>query len=443
MSRIHAAATAAATALAASLAAAAPAPPPVDASTLRGKHVMGYQGWFSGPGDGARNGWGHWFRDDKPDAEHASFDLWPDVSELDADEVFPTALTLPNGKPAMLYSPFKEKTVVRHFEWMQKYNIDGVVLQRFSCEVGGSFREFRDQVTRHVRAGAEKYGRIFCIMYDISGQDPSSLVERLKSDWMHLVDDLKVTESSRYVKHRGKPVACIWGFGFNDRPGTPEQARELIAWFKTKADPKYRVTLLGGVPTAWRSLGADPPFDSQRDPAWAPVYRSFDVINPWGVGRCADEPSADVLRDRHYVPDMKECRTFGADYMPVVFPGFSWHNLKAKDPEFKSQPPLNQIPRRGGAFYWRQVYNVVKSDCTMLFSAMFDEADEGTAMWKTAPTKAELPAQGAFVPLDIDGYALPGDWYLRLAGEATKALRGQVKVSPKMPLPLPAGPRKK
>ena len=35
---------------------------------------------------------------------------------------------------------------------------------------------------------------------------------------------------------------------------------------------------------------------------------------------------------------------------------------------------------------------------------MFDEVDEGTAMYKCAPTAAQLPAQGTFVPLNIDGY---------------------------------------
>lgn len=33
----------------------------------------------------------------------------------------------------------------------------------------------------------------------------------------------------------------------------------------------------------------------------------------------------------------------GKDYMPVLFPGFSWHNMK-KD------APQNMIPRLGGTF---------------------------------------------------------------------------------------------
>ena len=115
----------------------------------------------------------------------------------------------------------------------------------------------------------------------------------------------------------------------------------------------------------------------------------------------------------------------------MIFPGFSWHNLKG-DPS-----PLNQIPRNGGAFYWRQVYNSISAGCTMIYGAMFDEVDEGTAMFKLAPTPNELPVEGTFVPLNIDGQALSSDWYLRLAGEATKMLRGQIPLSSQMPITPP------
>ncbi|MCC6820920.1 MAG: hypothetical protein IT579_09340, partial [Verrucomicrobia subdivision 3 bacterium] len=87
------------------------------------------------------------------------------------------------------------------------------------------------------------------------------------------------------------------------------------------------------------------------------------------------------------------------------------------------------IPRNAGHFYWRQAYNAVSAGCTMVYGAMFDEMDEGTAMFKLAPTPAELPAQGTFVPLNIDGTNLPSDWYLRLAGAATKMIRGDSAVT--------------
>lgn len=55
-------------------------------------------------------------------------------------------------------------------------------------------------------------------------------------------------------------------------------------------------------------------------------------------------------------------------------------------------------------------------------------------MSKTAPTKAEMPGQGSFVPLDVDGDALPGDWTLRLAAEAGRALRSEPPLSAQIPI---------
>jgi hypothetical protein len=112
--------------------------------------------------------------------------------------------------------------------------------------------------------------------------------------------------------------------------------------------------------------------------------------------------------------------------MPVIFPGFSWHNLAGG--------ASNQIPRRGGAFYWRQAGNAVGAGVTMLKTAMFDEVDEGTAMFKLAPTAASLPSNAALVPLDADGRALPSDFYLRLGGAATAMLRGDLPVSAAPPI---------
>ncbi|HEY9174550.1 MAG TPA: hypothetical protein VI136_19875, partial [Verrucomicrobiae bacterium] len=74
---------------------------------------------------------------------------------------------------------------------------------------------------------------------------------------------------------------------------------------------------------------------------------------------------------------------------------------------------------------------------TMIYGAMFDEVDEGTAMFKLAPTAAELPAQGSFVPLNVDGYALPSDWYLRLADQAGRMLRGEIPFRSTIPITPP------
>jgi 3-deoxy-7-phosphoheptulonate synthase len=48
----------------------------------------------------------------------------------------------------------------------------------------------------------------------------------------------------------------------------------------------------------------------------------------------------------------------------VIFPGFSWHNMVAKN-------PLNQIPRLGGKFLWMQFVQAKKAGATILRGGAF------------------------------------------------------------------------
>jgi hypothetical protein len=393
--------------------------PEVDPGTMYHKLLMGYQGWFACAGDGSLvNQWVHWFRNNNPVATNATVDFWPDISELDPDELFATSMTLSNGSPAKVYSAFKQKTVMRHFKWMKDNHLDGVFLQRFSSELSSpSFSALRNQVAANVRSGAESYGRVFAIMYDISGQPTNTLVSTLTNDWNFLTTTMQLTQSPFYLRHKGKPVVAVWGFGFSGRPDTPDMGQQVINFFKAAG-----CTVMGGLPTYWRTLNND----AQTNTAWTPVFHSFDILSPWAVGRFGDNAGADTFRANLIVPDLANVTAAGREYMPVIFPGFSWHNLNAG--------PLNQIPRNAGSFYWRQAYNAIRSNCTMIYGAMFDEMDEGTAMFKLAPTAAELPAQGTFVPLNIDGTILPSDWYLKLADQAGKMLRGEIPLQSTIPI---------
>jgi hypothetical protein len=257
---------------------------------------------------------------------------------------------------------------------------------------------------------------------DISGASADTLLDDLKKDWSYLVNTLKVTESDRYQRHKGKPLLAIWGLGFSDRPLSAAQSQAIVDYFKTGAPSAEQVTLLGGVPADWRTLSGD----SKTDPAFATVYQSFDILSPWTVGRYIDTASADAYNTSHIVPDLAAAKAAGVDYLPVVFPGFSWKNLNAG--------PLNQIPRKGGTFYWHQIDNAIGSGVSMLYGAMFDEVDEGTALFKVAPNAASEPAQGSYVPLDADGQTLPSDWYLRLTGAASDVLRGKSPRSGTIPI---------
>ena len=401
----------------------------VDVSSLTGKLLMGYQGWFTCPGDGTNisNGYYHWIRDgySRITTESFAVDMWPDTSELSDPEKCPTDLTYPDGSPAYLYSASNPQTVLRHFEWMYDYGIDGVFLQRFGSQI--IYPEILDQrniVTRNVETAAETYGRGWAIMYDVTGINEKKVdfVETFEADWKYLVDVLKVTESSAYLHHNGLPVLAIWGLGFKDRFGTPEEAAQLVDFFKNNPDPKYRVTLLGGVPFWWRTL-QDP---ASTDPAWAEYYCSLNIISPWSVGAFETDSDADYYKSI-MLEDMARAKECGAKYMPVVYPGFAYHWA---DPD----NPFNQIPRRGGRLYWRQVFNAISVDATMLYNAMFDEVDESTAMYKIAATASDAPIGLQVINMDTDGECLPGDWYLQLAGEANKMLKGEIPLTSTIPI---------
>jgi hypothetical protein len=387
------------------------------------KLLMGYQGWFTCQADGSNTGYLHWFKNNTPDAAHFRVDMWPDAGELTPDERCATGMKYPNGETAYLYSAYNPKTVMRHFQWMSQYGVDGVMLQRFGSTLADpALFNSRNVVTKNARAGAEAYGRVFAVMYDTSGMDSSTFADILEKDWKYMVDVLKVTDSPAYLHHNGKPLLAIWGLGFTQHPGTPQQAMNLVNFFENNPDPKYRATLMGGVPTAWRTLQND----SLTDPAWADYYCALSVISPWTVGRYKSDTDVDLYKFT-MIQDMAAAKKCGAEYMPVVFPGTAFHNDNHSN-------VFNDTPRRGGNLYWRQVYNAVSIGAPMIYNAMFDEVDEDTAMYKIAATKDDQPAGVDLVSMDTDGYKLPNDWYLRLAGAATQMLRGEIPLAKIIPI---------
>lgn len=395
---------------------------------MEGNLLMGYQGWFSCPGDGTGTGWFHWFNGDVPDAAHFRVDMFPDASELAPSERCATSLKYLEGDPAYLYSASNPTTVMRHFEWMSQYGIDGVFLQRFLSELAlPNFFNQRNTVLDNVRAGAEANGRVFAIEYALSDAQPNpGLVSQVEADWKYLVDVKKVTASPAYLRHKGRPVLAVYGLGLHLYAYTPDQAKQLVDFFENNPDPKYRVTLMGGVPGSWRTLSDD----SLTDPGWADYYCSLNIISPWSVGRFSTDSEVDQYKYK-MMADMARAKECGAEYMPVVWPGTAFHNTNNPG---QGESVFNQIPRRGGELYWRQVYNAVSIGVPMIFNAMFDEVDEDTAMYKTAATSSDQPAGVELLSLDADGEKLPSDWYLRLAGAATKMLRGEIPLTPKIPL---------
>jgi hypothetical protein len=94
----------------------------------------------------------------------------------------------------------------------------------------------------------------------------------------------------------------------------------------------------------------------------------------------------------------------------------------------------NWKPRDGGHFLWKQAYEVCKMGSKFMYVAMFDEVDEGTAMYKLVETVDDLPVGADQVPLNEDGYDLPSDWYLQVGTEIQKMLEGTIPVTATLPI---------
>ena len=85
---------------------------PTDNATLSSKSMMGYQGWFSAPGDGTpvNDRWHHW-GGGYPLITDWGIDFYPDMSEYTEDEKYEPGWTLNNGNTAYLYSAAHPKSV--------------------------------------------------------------------------------------------------------------------------------------------------------------------------------------------------------------------------------------------------------------------------------------------------------------------------------------------
>ena len=254
----------------------------VDTSTLNGKVMCGYQGWFTSPGDGADRGWFHWGKGGRFEPGSCTIDLWPDMTEYDPDEQYPTAFKHKDGSTAYVFSSMNRNTVLRHFRWMNEYGIDGAFVQRFATQTfSQSGLNHCNTVLDHCRAGANQFGRAYAVMYDLSGMRQNQM-QRVIEDWKNLVDKMKITKESRdkaYLQHKGKPVVAVWGIGFNDgRRYTLDECAALIDFLKN--DQRYGgCTVMIGVPSWWRTLKRD----SVPDTKLHDVIRKADIVSPWTV----------------------------------------------------------------------------------------------------------------------------------------------------------------
>jgi hypothetical protein len=376
------------------------ASPPGD---VVGKVTVGYQGWFACTGDGAPiNGWWHWSHDwgQPPSPTNTALVSWPDVR--DYNSTYQTAYSnLGNGQPAKLFSSYDQQTVDTHFQWMQQNGCDTAALQRFNPTGGEG--PTRDAMAAKVRQSAEQYGRKFYIMYDATNW--TNMQSEMKSDWTSKMS--AYTSSSAYARQNGKPVVCIWGFGFDDPNHTwaPDVCLDVVNWFKDQG-----CYVIGGVPTHWL------PGNEDSRAGYLDVYHAFNMLSPWMVGRISDIAGADHFYNNVNPQDQADCNAHGIDYQPCVIPG-----------------DLQSGHRLHGDLMWRQFYNLTRVGVQGFYISMFDEFNEGNQIAKTAETSAWIPSGSGIRALDEDGTACSADYYLRLTNDGGRMLKGEAPLTETRP----------
>jgi hypothetical protein len=342
--------------------------------------------------------------------------LWPDMTEYPAPERFAApGFTNQDGSQCFLFSSAQPETVRRHFEWMRQYGIDGVWLQHFLVDLpGGPLADryaSRRQVLDNVRAAAKETGRTWAIAFDVAGMPTDGILSVLTNEWIKLEKE-GVTRDERYLHEQGLPVVEVWGFYYQDPHNamTAPVANQIIDFFKGPGAPR-RAFLVGGGDWAWRR---------NPDPGWQKFLRRFDAYSPWNVGNFRGDMAGTLhAATGYWRADKAECEKNGMLWLPVVYPGFSWDNLQ------QLAPGTSLVPRRGGKFLWEQFHALSQLGADSVCVAMFDEVDEGTAIFKVSNTP---PVRGHFVTYD----GLPSDWYLRLVGEAAGMLRDKRPIPDKI-----------
>ncbi|MET0243876.1 MAG: glycoside hydrolase family 71/99-like protein [Flavitalea sp.] len=384
-------------------------------TSYKGLVMAGYQGWFAAEGDASERGWYHYTNHScggfAPGC--SAVDFWPDMQEY--TKKYPSPFSFSNGSNAPLYSPYDEETVDLHFKWMKDYGIDGVFMQRFVVEIKNSNTKGKrhfNKVLENALKAAKKYDRAIAVMYDLSGCS-SADVAYIEQDWKELQQLFSLFDNKihpTYVRHNGKPLLSIWGVGFNDnRQYSITDVDNLINKIK---GPEKKISVMLGVPYYWRSLGRDTENSTQLHP----LIKKCDIVMPWAVGRYNNDSYSNVA-GVELAGDVAWAKNNKVDYVPLVFPGFSWGNLKNDEASY------NSIPRLKGDFLWKQIAGAKISGASSLYVAMFDEIDEGTAIYKCALEK-DLPLHGSkrFIGIEND---LSSDYYLWLTGQAGKWFHGE------------------
>ena len=451
-------------------------PPQVDPvsdmyDSYKGLVMAGYQGWHGTPGDGCpqnpAEGWPHYASVAQhpfifePGVLRSNIDFWPDVTEY--EKTYPAeGFVSPDGTTPRLYSSYDASTVNLHFQWMKEYGIDGVFMQRFVSQITDAVAiQHQNKVLESAMAASNEHTRAISIMYDMVGMTSETSASVILNDARSLIQKYNLMDRTQgqkyYLYHNGKPLVGLVSVGQKSASYTVAQAQAIVDGLQAMG-----FSIMLGVPTYWRN--ADGSGDAVNDKALTTLIKDADIIMPWLVGAydydgtVPTTPHGEFSNffSKRLVDDFYRAEQYGVEYCPLVFPGFSDRNM---------HPDHYTYERHGGDFYWQQIYRFIDQGAQMLYVAMFDEIDEGTAIYKCL-RKNEVPSNtyssdyyvvyedGVYRRSDTavevsNGWCrlaselgvtfsgiennLDSDYYLRLTGQASKILKGGARLTQAKP----------
>lgn len=471
-------------------------------NTLKGLVMCGYQGWFGTPGDGsplttvaANEGWYHYRESEqfRPGVLRNSIDFWPDMSEYDHKYVvgdgdntgYSSPFIMPDGTHATVFSSYDKQTVLTHFKWMKEYDIDGAFMQRFVGEIQDArHKDHFDKVLEHAMEGSNTYQRAIVIMYDMGGVVNEKMANSMVKDAQELMNKYNLkdrTQQKFYLYQNGKPLLSLWGVGLHDNnQPRPSFLKPYVEQLKAQG---WSI-MLGG-PGYWRQGGNDA-WSGAEHTEFINLVKSCDAFIPWYVGRYGYDNFLSSDWQNRIKQDIATAKTYSkADHQVTyalhVFPGGSDRNMHPNN-GYPDGDRTNTGFRYGGKFYWNQLYHDIKNGAEAIYVGMFDEMDEGTAIFKqlnVSKVPSNVPYKKANVPskygynTDDDyfvtfstggGYSMssndrtgqngvqwcvqqskldirfqgidddkPTDYYLWLTGQARKMLNGEIKMTESIP----------
>ncbi|SHK37597.1 glycoside hydrolase family 71/99-like protein [Xylanibacter ruminicola] len=455
--------------------------------TYVGLVMCGYQGWFGTPGDKSplttvypNEGWYHYRENEqfRPGVLRNSIDFWPDMSEYENKYVvgdgdltgYSSPFVMPDGTHATVFSSYDRQTVMTHFKWMKQYNIDGAFMQRFVGEIMDSrHKDHFDVVLDNAMNASNEYQRAIAVMYDMSGITTDAKMRIMINDAQELMNKYKLNDRSKqkyYLYENGKPMLALWGAGFND------DNHPKPSFLKTYVDELKAQgwSIMLGCPGYWRQGGNDCVGGSEHTEL-IKLIKQCDAFIPWYVGRYGHDNFTNNDWQTRIKQDIATAKTYSSDghrvvYAEHIFPGGSDRNMHPNNGK-DSPDHTNTGFRFGGKFFWNQFYYDIKNGTQAIYVGMFDEMDEGTAIFKqlnVSKVPSNIASEDYYVNYSSNGsYSVstsqrtgssiqwselasslnicfqgidddkPTDYYLWLTGEGRKMLNGQIKMTKEIP----------